>query len=196
MTGINIIAAAKDTSIINRHGDIVATVVGWQYLQTNMVFPVFAIARSGVRADEAIWYENGGVEHPGSQKVFQDADAWVAWAEDNVKDADAESVPVGRKPEVEPKGDSNGMGPINFSKKKYATKSYWKWDGMRVIFEIEPDLPYPDDERITKIKRDEFAQLKREKWDKVDPHSGVTTEAEADADQAEPDADDEDMDVV
>ncbi len=216
MTGLTIIPAVDDTNIIDRNGDIVAMVVAWQYIQSNMVFPVFAIARSGLRKDEAIWYGNGKVEHPDSRRVFEDNDAWVAWAEDNVKE-DAEQPaeqPVESKPaaaattkpaatSTKPAASANGdcSTPIKFGTKTYSTKSYWVWPDMKVIFEIEGGSVYPVDPRVEKIKRDEFAQLKRDGFDKIDPASGVIpgTDEEHGEDQSEPDTgtdEDEDMDVV
>lgn len=213
MTGITIIPAANDTNIVDRDGNAVAMVVAWQYIQTNMVFPVFAIARSGVRSDEAIWHENGKVEHPASQRMFVDIDAWTAWAEDNVTEATEQAVeskpaaaattkpaaPATKPATTAAPASTGSMTPITFGTKSYSTKSYWVWPDMKVIFEIEGGSVYPNDPRVEKIKRDEFAQAKRDGFDKIDPTSGVIPgehEQEQAEDQTEVVNDDEDMDVV
>lgn len=211
MTGVTIIPAADDTNIIDRDGNAVAMVVAWQYIQSNMVFPVFAFARSGVRSDEAIWHENGKVEHPASQRMFVDIDAWTAWAEDNVTEATEEAAqskpavaattkpatPASKPAATAAAATTGSLSPIKFGTKSYSTKSYWVWPDMKVIFEIEGGSVYPDDPRVEKIKRDDFAQAKRDGFDKIDPTSGVIPGDNEDQSEGQTGTDDdEDMDVV
>lgn len=216
MTGITIIPASGETTIIDEVGDNIAQVVAWQHIQGAMLFPMFAMNRPGVRNNEAIWHQDGTVTHPASQTLFPDVDTWTNWAKENgpldkgteepAAAANASSKPAGGKTTApnpvpitaRPADTTSSFGPIKFGTKTYSTKSYWTWPNMKVLFEIEGGVPYPDDPRVEKIKRDEFAQLKRDGFDKIDPSSGVLNGDLAAAGEAAEavEEDEEDMDVV
>jgi len=67
---------------------------------------------------------------------------------------------------------SNPTAPLHFGAKVYATKSFWHWPDQNAVFEIEPNEPYPNDPRVKKVKRDEYAIFKRDGASKIDPHGG------------------------
>jgi hypothetical protein len=183
----SLISATPGTNLINAHGNIVAVIIAWQYLQGNMAFPLFACGRSGVAKEEAVFHPEGYITHPASQKVFESVDLWTAYIDGEAIVTDTSGTTEGTAPDNR---------PINFGTKSYSTKSYWHWPTANAIFEIEGKAEYPDDPRVLKIKREEFADLKRGGASKIDPHAGVIQEDGPNEAAPAVDEDEDEMDVV
>jgi hypothetical protein len=186
----SLISATPGTNLINAHGNVVAVIIAWQYLQGNMAFPLFACGRSGVAKEEAVFHPEGYVTHPASHKVFESVDLWTAYIDAEATVTDTSGQTEGTAPDTR---------AIVFGTKSYSTKSFWHWPTANAIFEVEGKEPYPDDPRVLKIKREEFADLKRGGAAKIDPHQGVIQEDENDhaGEPLETSApDDDDMDVI
>lgn len=189
-----VIPAHPGTYLLDSGGSEIAVIIGWAHVQGNRLDPLFDIARSGPLISEAIQHPGGYVSHPSSKLLFVDASAWESYATENKLDKVAAVVtkPVDaavNKP-VETVGKPSAA--LTFGTKSHKTKSFWHWPEMNAIFEIEGESPYPTDSRVTKIKRDEFAELKRQKLSVIDPHSGIIDEEPA----VEAAEEDDDMDVV
>lgn len=202
----SLVAALPGTTLIDKSGNVLALVIAYQYVSGNMVFPVFATARPGLAADEAIYDPaTAGVSHPASQKWFETVDNWVEFAENEEWEAAATAEPAAAPvkaesatthPRVatnrpEPAAAPAKGAPLKFGTKTFASKSFWHWAEVNAVFEIEPDQPLPADKRAVKVKRDDFVALKRDGATKIDPHAGVVDEAPATAEVVEEEDEDD-----
>lgn len=197
-----LIPAVPPAKLLAHTGEAVAVIIGWQYLTGNYCFPVFAHARTGIRKNEAIQFEDGTVSHPDSKEVFPSSRDWVAFADaENLENqtgevdgakavteapkttaaaptkpaATATVKPAAPKPAAtkpEPKAPP-ASDKLVFGTKAHKTKSFWHWPDANAVFEIEGENPYPTDPRVAKIKREEFFALKRDGAVAIDPHAGV-----------------------
>lgn len=188
---MNLIPAAPNTRIVEYpSAETVAVVVGFIHVQGTRVDPVTALARgSAIYAHEAIQFADNSLDYPAKGLHFP---SYADWEEYMSANAPKKEVPVD-SPAVD-------TSPLKFGEKTYNTKSFWHWDLANAIFEIEGGQPYPNDPRAVKIKREEFAALKRDGAVKVDPHVGLIIEDDpAPAPTAaapEPEADEDDLDDV
>lgn len=164
---MNLIPAAPGTRIVEYpSNEVVAIIVGYIHVQGTRVDPVTALARgSAIYAHEAIQFADGSLDYPAKGLHFE---RYADWEEYMSANAPKKEVPVD-SPAVD-------TSPLKFGDKTYNTKSFWHWDLANAIFEIEGGQPYPNDPRAVKIKRDEFAALKRDGAVKVDPHAGLILE--------------------
>lgn len=166
-------------------------VVGWVHIQGSIVFPVFCVPGLSAGPGSAIWipssvetssgywcYPHKGVVTSDETKL--EGMISEALGEEEEKAPAPKNAPV----TVEGKPDTR---PLSFGAKTYNTKSFWHWETANAIFEIEGKEVYPSDPRVVKIKRDEYAKLKRDGAVKIDPHSGLINE-----DSAAPEDDEED----
>jgi len=183
-------------------GDFTETpIVGWQHVQGNMCFPVFPCGNRSVGPGTVIAIPNGSGRwhfvHPSSQTSSDDvfyikqivADALGA-AEESGEVAAATTKPGKATTPVQPDGKPDTR-PLKFGAETYKTKSFWHWEIANAVFEIEPENVIPKDPRVVKVKRDEYAKLKRDGAVKMDPHSGLIHE-EKPAEPEAPAEDDED----
>lgn len=159
-------------------------IIGWQHVQGNMCFPVFPCGNRSVGPGSVLiipvneWVPQMFV-HPSSQTSTEDedeikqivADALGA-AEESGEVAAATTKPGKAATPVQPDGKPDTR-PIKFGAETYKTKSFWHWELANVVFEIEPENVIPKDPRVVKVKRDEYAKLKRDGAAKIDPHSGL-----------------------
>lgn len=185
---LNVFPAQPETTVIDANGNNVAHIIGWVLIQGAMAHPVFAVNRSGIAATEAIWHADGTVTHPHSQKFFEDADRWVAFIE---TETDVAETVTGEKPTGTTEGTAPDTSPLVFGNKSNKTKSFWHWPVANAIFEIEGDAALPNDPRAVKVKREEFAELKRNGAVKIDPHAGIIED-----DAPEAPVEDDDMECV
>jgi hypothetical protein len=181
------IPAAPGTTLIDGDGMPIAAVVGWQYIQNNMVFPLFATARSGVTSKEAIRHPDGTVTHPASGKLFDDADGFAGHLMLTTEETDA-AEPV--------KGAGPDLSPIVFGDKTFSQNAFYYWPNANAVFQIKGGAVQPNDPRVKKVKRDEWYAFKREGAFSIDPHLGVIHEEEPKTETASPAEDDDDMSVV
>lgn len=206
---MNYFPAAPGTLIAIRdheatHGITYTPVVGWCHVQGNLAFPIIGMAFGGMTHGKAIVTPDGYVTDPTHQMVFENVDEWIAFI-DRAKEPkpreDTKVIDEALKADTAPKATAAKpskpapTGQIEFGTKTFSTKSFWKVPEMEAIFEIEGGETYPKDARAEKIKRDDFAALKKAGWTKIDPRSGVLDEGEAEAETTEEDEDDS-MDLV
>lgn len=193
-----IIPAAPGTYIINSDGEQTDAIIAWIHVHGALLHPLFATSRSGPMKNEAYQLPLGDVLHPDSRTLFSDVADWESFATSNNLDSTpAAATSKGPATTAAPAGDPGAHRPINFGTKTFKTKSFWHWPDGNSIFEIEPEMPYPDDPRVVKIKRDEYAEFKRQKQvDVIDPHSGVIEDSAPAADAAPEDDEDDAASVI
>ena len=193
-------------------------VIGWNHVQGNMAFPVCVMNHGGLTHGKAILHPEGFVTDsvhgltfeteaewsnymktakPGKARSApqepEDDDRASAMPDDASDDADGqqegedEDVRNGEDDQNERVGPT---GAIQFGKKTYSTNSFWSMPSANAIFQIEGGNVYPKDDRCEKIKRDDYAKLKKAGATVIDPHSGVVGEEPGDED------DDDAMDLV
>ena len=177
-------------------------IVGWSNITGYLAMPILTVGGQTVGPGSIIITEHNEwvpllFSHQSSGMVFDNEEA----ARDHVAEyltehpmpeiperasaAPAATTAATNSPRPDPRA------PLHFGAKKYATKSYWSWPGQNAVFEIEADAVYPSDDRVKKIKRDEYAALKRDGATKIDPHAGeIIGETEAPAEEAEESAED------
>lgn len=190
---MQLVAAAPNTRIVQYpSGLVAAVVVAWAHVQGSRVDPITPINRgTAIYPNEAIQFDNGEVVYPAKSLCFETFSDWESWMSENFDARDEgepekaaapsdskPSKPSAAKPAATKAPPS---GPIIFGSKKYATKSFWSAPSLNAIFEIEGDQFYPADERCVKIKRDEFFELRKQGWSKIDPHQGEVHEEEPEA---------------
>lgn len=167
-------------------------VVGWMNLTGTLAIPILPVGGQTVGPGSIIITPHNEFvtelfSHPSSGLVFDDLDA----AADHVGQYLAEhplpkqaepaatatttAAPKSNGPQQDPKA------PLHFGAKKYATKSYWSWPDQNAVFEIEAEAVYPSDARAKKVKREEYAALKRAGATKIDPHAGEVVDDQTEA---------------
>lgn len=155
-------------------------IIGWQHIQGNMCFPVFPCGARSVGPGSVIilpvneWIPEMFV-HPSSQTCTTERDeieGIVSEALGAAEEAGETPAATTKTIAVQPDGKPDTK-PINFGATTYKTKSFWHWQAANVVFEIDGEQVVPSDPRVTKIKRDEYAKLKRDGAAKIDPHSGL-----------------------
>lgn len=190
-------------------------VIGWNHVQGNMAFPVCVMNHGGLTHGKAILHPEGFVTDSVNGLTFETEAAWLSFMktakpkstqkpvdepEDNraanMPDEDENDDPDAPEADDEAttfKGDTSSREPepaggIAFGKKTYSTNSFWHIPSANAIFQIEGGNVYPKDDRCEKIKRDDYAKLKKAGATVIDPHSGVVGD--------EPEDDDDGMDLV
>ncbi len=210
---MSVFAAQPDTMVIEIENPVVkpATVmftpiVGWINLSGALAFPVCAIPGMALKHGRAVRHSNGYISDPTHGLCFKNQDEWLAFMRTAKTPSGAKSseqTQAGqyhRSQEIlHPEADeelTNHEEPvaadptgITFGTKTYKTKSYWSMPDINAIFPIEGNVAYPADDRCVKVTREQFAELKREGSNVIDPHTGVI-------DAGEPAGDDDAMDLV
>lgn len=164
-------------------GDYTTTpIIGWQHVSGNMCFPVFPTGSRSVGPGSVLAIPNGDdflYVHPTTQKCSSDLDFMSGIVSESLGDAEESGeAPAATTKPGKPSAPITADGkpdskPINFGAQTYKTKSFWHWPVANVVFEIEGEHVVPSDPRVVKIKRDEYAKLKRDGAAKIDPHSGL-----------------------
>lgn len=164
-----IFPAQPGTNLVHKDDGVTAPIVGFAYVQGNLVFPLFVMAgKSGCGPDEAVQHPDGLISYPAKSRFFTSLGEWQEWMRDQAEEEEAQVAATG----------GPDKSPIKFGTTKYKTKSYWHWQTANAIFEIEGEAAIPDDPRVVKVKRDEFADLKKAGASKIDPHAGVIEDEE------------------
>ena len=217
---ITIFPAQPGTFLIERDASvsppriIKVPVIGWNHVQGNVAFPVCVMNHGGLTHGKAILHPEGFVTDSVHGLTFETEAEWMNYMktakpgkarsapqepEDNraanMPDDgpdDADDAPAAEDVDVENGEDAmiESVGPIPFGKKTYSTNSFWHMPSANAIFQIEGGNVYPKDDRCEKIKRDDYAKLKKAGATVIDPHSGVVGEEPGDED------DDDAMDLV
>lgn len=193
-------------------------VIGWNHVQGNMAFPVCVMNHGGLTHGKAILHPEGFVTDSVHGLTFETEAEWMNYMKTAKSTSKATSAPQEPDEPSEPAempGDAiddadeaataadedvrNGeddandrVGPIQFGRKTYSTNSFWSMPSANAVFQIEGGQHYPKDPRCEKVKRDEFAALKRAGATVIDPHSGEIGGAA----EPEPEDDDDGMDLV
>lgn len=165
-------------------------VVGWMNITGQLANPICPVPGVVVSKNSLIVIPAAGEWfwcHPDSGKVFTTGDA----AEEFVGDYLAENpMPKPMERGAEPTKDQYAKPtpgpdtrPLHFGNQTYKTRSFWHWPDANAVFEIDGEQVYPSDARAVKVKRDEYAQLKRDGAVVIDPHAGVIEENEPGAEE-------------
>jgi len=174
-------------------GDYTDTpILAWQHISGNMAFPIFPVGNRSVGPGSLIYIPDGMWSHPSSGTVLEDWTDARAHVADFMEQHPAEprmEKPLPKDVPVQPDGKPD-LRPLHFGEQSYKTKSFWHWPTANVIFEIEGEQVYPSDPRVVKVKRDEWAKLKRDGASVIDPHHGVVQEPDEQDEQPEAEEDD------
>lgn len=178
---MNIASAAPGTTLRRWDADGNTTdipIVAWTHVQGNMAHPIFPVPGISVGPNTAIFFfesladDNGLWLHPASGQTVDTADEIEAIVIEALGSIDLEGKPDTR--------------PIHFGAQTYKSKSFWHWPTANAIFTVEGEEVYPSDARVIKVKREEWAKLKRDGAVVINPHDGlITEEAEVDAGEEE-----------
>jgi hypothetical protein len=176
-------------------------IIGWTYVTGNMGFPIFPVGGRSVGPHALIFVPVGDPDmniglwcHPSSQLATGDYAAAESVVVAAMETVGAPEPDLKDRP-VDPAGQPD-MKPIHFGAATYKTQSFWHWPTANAIFKIEPEHVIPSDARIVKIKRDEFAKLKRDGASVIDPHNGVISDTPPEEPAAEEAGDEDFPDVV
>jgi hypothetical protein len=179
-------------------------VIGWQHLQGNLAFPIAVMNHGGLTHGKAILHPNGYVSDPTHGLTFENLAEWLSFiksakpkagpkmpqesgqSEPDNRAAVMPDTPEPPKPRARPAAPQATGGAIQFGTKTFSTNSFWRLKSSNIdehdpIFQIEGGHAYPKDARCEKIKRDEYAALKKAGSPVIDPHAAAKTEAEDDA---------------
>lgn len=171
-------------------------IVGWMNITGQLALPLTPVPNPGTDKNTMVVVtptdEQGEVYycHRATGTIYYSADD-----ADNFMAGYLEANPMPSAPE---KGDASvktdtkagpDTRPLHFGSQTYKTKSFWHWPDANAVFEIEGEQVYPSDPRAIKVKREEYAQFKRDGAVVIDPHAGVITE-----EAEQPAAEDEDED--
>lgn len=207
---MNIFPAQPGTFIVERDLTVSppvtvrVPVVGWNHVQGTMAFPIAVMNHGGLTHGKAILHPEGFVSDPTHGQVFTNLEEWETFmrtakpgrkqappkpsdeqADDyleTMEPADAYEAEQAEEEEVENGEDAanEAVGPIEFGTKSYKSRSFWKYPLAGAIFQIEGGEPYPKDDRVEKITRDEFAALKKDGYAVIDPTLGEVSEEDDD----------------
>lgn len=149
----------KDTEA--EHGYLRVPVVAYTFVDGKIAFPITPMATGGLLKASRALLTSGMVIDRGFAIPFDGPAEWLAWAETvepGEEEPEAEQV-AQTAPKV-----SNSKFSTN--RKTFASKSFWSrvtMDGKTEAVTIEPGWGLPlDAEGWEKIKRDDFANLKRD----------------------------------
>mgnify|MGYP003403051377 CR=1 FL=1 len=210
---ITIFPAQPGTFMIERDASVSPVrvvkvpVIGWNHVQGNMAFPVCVMNHGGLTHGKAILHPEGFVTDSVHGLTFETEAEWSNYMKtakatgkpasapqepDEPAEMPGDAIDDADEPDVENGEDAMNekVGPIRFGRKTYSTNSFWSMPLAHAVFQIEGGQHYPKDPRCEKVKRDEFAALKRAGATVIDPHSGEIGGA------AEPEDDDDAMDLV
>ena len=158
---------------------VCTVVIGWSHVQGSRAYPITALNSGGMTEVQAVIHgDTGFVTHPSRGLTFASVEEWMAYmktAKPGKIIGTARTEPYADEDEPEPSPDlvmpdddaeatSADFVPVVFGKKAHKSKSYWSMPADGVVFEVDGGDPYPIDERVEKIKRDDFAEFKRQGW--------------------------------
>lgn len=167
---MTLFAAQPGTYIVDTKGNRVP-IIAFEFITGGLAHPRTAIPRkTAIARDEAILHPTGDISYPHGGSTFESFRDW----ESHMNGEEAENA-FGEPPEGAPDNSK-----IVFGDRKYAQKSFWRWEATTSIFALEPDVPAPNDARIEKITRKEFYDAKRLNWHVIDPHNGQILEGDVD----------------
>lgn len=212
---MNIIPETRGATLLSTDATGTITewpIVGWAYVQGNRLDPLFdMVRRSGIGPNEGIRRvdEKGFavVSVPSLNELMLE-DEFYSHMQSIAMSGGFEDLAESAAAVVETETKHLTPGAalsINFTDDTFKTKSYWKFDDARSLFEIEKQTALPADKRCEKVSRDEYAALKKDGYKVIDPHNWppVQTAAEiirsaADAIDATPEDEDagEGMDLI
>lgn len=161
-------------------------IVGWMNITGQLALPLTPVPNPGTdkntmvvvppadpvagewyfchRATGTVCYEN------------EDANSFMAgYLEENPMPTAAEKAEPAKTQKADPQPGPDTR-PLHFGSQTYKTRSFWHWPDANAVFEIEGEQVYPSDPRAVKVKREEYAQFKRDGAVVIDPHAGVITE--------------------
>lgn len=190
---MNIFPSTPGTFVATRdhaatHGVYYIPVVGWAHVQGQLAFPILPIAFGGLTHGKCIVTPEGFVTDPTHGQVFDKIEDWIVFIDKAKRKGDdpepdgvatAAKDPAPTKPAAAKTAPS---GPIVFGTKTYQSKSFWSYPEQNAIFELEGGVPYPKDDRVQKVTRDQFAALKRDGATKIDPNGQVEEDPAEDED--------------
>jgi hypothetical protein len=190
---LNIFPAAPGTFVATRdtaanHGVYYVPVIGWAHVQANLAFPILPMAFGGLTHGKCVVTPDGYVTDSIHGQCFDKIDDWIAFidrAKRKGEDAEPDGVATAAKDPAPTKPAAAKTAPsgvIVFGTKTYQSKSFWSYPEQNAVFELEGGVPYPKDERVTKVTREQFAALKKAGATKIDP-SGQVSEDPAEEDE-------------
>lgn len=201
-------------------GFVRVPVVAYTFVDGKIAFPITPMASGGLLKATRALMTGGMVIDRGFAIPFEGPAEWLAWAATVEPDSHEEPVVENLDPPETaqqtrerllrenanaPQTDVTGSARRSSTRKTFASKSFWsrtRTDGVREIATIEPGHGLPlDHEGWEKIKRDEFANFKRDaktdegvivrEWSEKD--GMVEAGSPAEAEQSALDADVEDL---
>lgn len=193
----NIFPAQPGTFVLERDPSVVelvrTPVIGWHHVQGGVAYPVCAMNHGGLTHGKAILHPDGYVTDSIHQLVFESERSWLTYIVKAKRDED-EGEAVEPEPEVDQDEiDDEYLAPeqddavepepgIIFGTKSYKTKSFWlvsNKEGHDIgLFEVAGGEPYPNDDAVRKVTRDEFAKAKRDGVPPINPASGLVDDGE------------------
>lgn len=193
-----VIPAQPDTLILIYDPEELACtltpVVGWAAPTGAQAFPIPAVGSRKIDQFAGIEHGTDGlVSYPHKSTVFANRDAFMAYMIDADFDDASPPQEVNRTPEkvvpatrertaipvtaTKTAAVVTGRQPIRFGNQSFKTKSFWSWPEANAVFSIEPEDVLPADDRVVKVKRLEFDELKRNGAVKINPHHGDIQES-------------------
>jgi hypothetical protein len=180
-------------------------VVGWMNITGQLAMPLTPVPNPGTDKNSMVVVPPAGDPADGEWYFCHRATGVVCYSHEDAGEYMAEYLGENPIPEPTEKGDASVKSsdpqpgpdtrPLHFGSQTYKTKSFWHWPDANAVFEIEGEQVYPSDPRAIKVKREEYAQFKRDGAVVIDPHVGVITEEPANEAPAE-DEDEDFSDVV
>lgn len=170
-------------------------IVGWMNLTGQLALPLTPVPNPGTDKNSMIV-----IVTPGEEFFCHRATGTICCNSDDAGEYMAGYLEEHPIPEPTEKGDASVKSsdpqpgpdtrPLHFGSQTYKTKSFWHWPDANAVFAIEGEQVYPSDPRAIKVKREEYAQFKRDGAVVIDPHAGVIEKD----DQTEAPAEDEEED--
>lgn len=160
--------ANPDTFVVSENaqsseGYVVEPVIGWHHESGTTPSPVTANGLHRVLTGSAILFSSGHVTDPNSGFTFETVEEWLD-SNPSAQKVRSNADPKPQTGKSEP-ASSGGAYDIEWTDRELKNRSFWRYDDGQhdFVFVVEGGSSLPKaTKKVTKIKRDDFSELKRE----------------------------------